>query len=676
MEKTTRDVLTFITQALIVLAVVFTPSAYGQSLPGSTSQDQEHAAATLKSAVKEIVPGKPFKMILLLTMQPGWHTYYKEPGDAGMPTKINWLLPDQFRASEIVWPEPEKFNDAGIITYGYENQAELTTTIYPPANLSESKNVTIKADVKWLVCKDLCVPGQASLTITLPVAVSKSMIKGQIPISTDTTSDTQLISTTNKEADKDSTTSKKNFNKLDNLAYTANKAVHAAPVTAFVSILDRNLHTGGLSTTSSGLPMYLLLAFVGGFILNFMPCVLPVISIKLVSFIEEANSDPKHVFAQGMTFALGILSSFMLLAAFVIVLKSLGHDVGWGFQFQHPGFLVAMASLVLAFSLSLFGLFHIHAPLPQTGLTELAGEEGFVGTFFKGVLATVLSTPCTAPFLGTALGFAFTQNAGIILLIFFTVGLGLASPYIVLTANPKLMPHLPKPGAWMETLKEFMGFLLLATVLWLVWVLGQQVGANAMLFTLCFLLNVSFACWMIGRLVDLTTPATKKYCIWALAFSFVAISYYYLIASTPGIGKPIKTNPQQVISSQENRDGSKLDWQPFSVELLDNYLSLHKTVFLDFTADWCLNCKANEKAVLDSKPVIEKLKSLNAVTIKADWTKQNPTITKLLKKFGRSGVPLYVIFPADKPDNPIVLPEIITPSIVLHKLDQAGPSKT
>jgi thiol:disulfide interchange protein DsbD len=235
------------------------------------------------------------------------------------------------------------------------------------------------------------------------------------------------------------------------------------------------------------------------------------------------------------------------------------------------------------------------------------------------------------------------------------------------------MPHLPKPGAWMEKLKEFMGFLLLATVLWLVWVLGQQVGTTGMISTLCFLLSVSFSCWLIGRCVDLNTPAARKYFTWAIAAIFVGASYYYFIACAQGIGRPLKQSSD--IAAPQAASSSGLSWQPFSIDALDKQLSAHKTVFLDFTADWCLNCKANEKAVLDSAQVVAKLKALNVITMKADWTKQNPTITKLLKKFGRSGVPLYVIFPADKADDPIVLPEIVTPSIVLNGLDKAGPSK-
>ncbi len=309
-------------------------------------------------------------------------------------------------------------------------------------------------------------------------------------------------------------------------------------------------------------------------------------------------------------------------------------------------------------------------------MNELANKEGYVGTFFKGVLATVLSTPCSAPFLGPALGFAFTQSKLNVVLIFFMIGLGMAAPYLLLSLKPDWIRFIPKPGVWMEKLKESFGFILLATVVWLLYVLGSESGIEAVTWTSSFLVTVAFAAWLISRFTDLNSTQERKIKVWSLAAVVVLGSFYFCIATRPGIGfigdaaEGPRIQPQLTIKSITASRGSSLD-----LKKLDEYRNQGKTVLLDFTAQWCLTCKVNEQTVLSNQAVVDKLKDLKVVTMRADWTSQDATITKLLHKFNRSGVPLYVIFPGSKSDEPIVLPEVITTSLVLSDLDQAGPSK-
>jgi thiol:disulfide interchange protein len=364
----------------------------------------------------------------------------------------------------------------------------------------------------------------------------------------------------------------------------------------------------------------------------------------------------------------------MALALLVISIKAAGQSVGWGFQFQYPGFVLVMSAVILMMALSLFGMFYIN--VQATGqIDQLARQEGLKGTFFKGVLATFLSTPCSAPFLGVALGFAFSNGAEMNALIFFTIGLGMASPYLLLTINPDWMKFMPKPGDWMEKFKQSMGFLMLFTLVWLdLYVLGHQVSPDVLVWVNCWLVGLALCAWIVANFSDLTSSQSRRIKVFAsAAVCFIAFSYLCIFAQpevlaalTPGAGSANNI-------AAGNKEGAYgIVWQPFSLASLDSELNQKRTVFLDFTADWCLTCKVNEKTVIATKEVSEKLKALNAVTMKADWTRQDPEISKLLSKFNRSGVPLYVIFPGAHPDKPIILPEVITKDLVLAKLQEAS----
>ncbi|MEO8168825.1 MAG: thioredoxin family protein, partial [bacterium] len=367
------------------------------------------------------------------------------------------------------------------------------------------------------------------------------------------------------------------------------------------------------------------------------------------------------------------LVSFLSLASAVALLKAAGESVGWGFQFQEPLFVIAMSTLVFAFGLSLFGVYEITMPGLSSASSAIANTEqkkGFFGPFSEGIFATILATPCTAPILGTALGFAFAQPAYVTFLIFTATAFGMALPYLVLTMKPAWMKFLPKPGAWMVAAKQFMGFLMMATVVWLLYILGAQLGMEAVIWTSAFLLSVGVACWLIGTFATLSATRTKSSLVWIAALIIVVIGYTIFVRDITRAREILANSSTQNANGGAN--GSGLQWEPFTLETLESYLRDNRTVFIDFSAEWCLTCKVNEKTVLVDEDVVEAMKAGKIVTMRADWTNRNETIARLLAKFGRSGVPLYVVFPAGKPTEPIVLPEVITPNIVLTALKKTS----
>lgn len=627
------------------------------------AESDKHTSLRMLADVKEVVPGSTFMLGVELTMQPGWHTYYKESGDAGMPTSIEWVLPAGYKHGELLWQKPHKFDDAGIVTYGYSEKTVIAVKVTAPETIPDGEQKLV-AKVKWLECKETCIPGSGETSLVLPAGK-----KGSIPAPGDTDSFKDSGFTGNVS---DLKTEGHGTASGDNSPATVSGAGTAVPNSATGSILDQNLKVADSEGTMP-FYMYFLLAIVGGFILNFMPCVLPVIAIKIISLMEQVNDDPGRVRLQGLAFSAGILTSFLVLGCIVLAARSAGQTVGWGFQMQYPPFVIAMATIIMVFSLSLFGLFYVTVAPGQDQIDKLASKEGYTGTFFKGVLATVLSTPCTAPALGPAVGFAFSQPAITILAIFEAVGFGMSLPYLLLTINPKWLKFIPKPGVWMEKFKESMGFVLLATVVWLLGVVGAQVGASGVMSVGFFLTGVAFAVWVTARFTDLTSSSSRKAVVWSISGLIAATCLYFFVLSRPDL---MGTQAAEASSPKTAVTEAGITWLPFSIEDLDKNIAANKTILLDFTADWCLTCKVNERTVLDSAPVVEQLKALNVVTMKADWTRRDATISKLLAKFQRSGVPLYVVFPAGKGSSPIVLPEVITPSLVVDKLKEAGPSKS
>jgi thiol:disulfide interchange protein DsbD len=399
-----------------------------------------------------------------------------------------------------------------------------------------------------------------------------------------------------------------------------------------------------------------------------MPCVLPVIALKILGFVGQAKDEPRQVRKLGLIYALGVLVSFLVLAALVIGVKAAGHKAGWGMQFGNPQFLVLLTALVTLVALNLFGLFEINPGGRVMGAAgTLASKHGPAGAFFNGVLATILATPCTAPFLGAALGFAFTQAAGIIVVMFVVVGLGLASPYVILSWQPAWLKFLPKPGAWMERFKVAMGFPMLATAMWLFSLIPLHYGRRSLWLGL-FLVILALAAWIYGEFVQ--RGRTHRGLGMAAALLLFVGGYLYTVEGQLQWRSPVP-EPALAGSLKEGPDG--IDWQRWSPAAVAQARAQGRPVFVDFTADWCLTCQANKRIAIDIPSVRAKLKQTNAVALLGDYTRLPDDITTELNLFGRAGVPLILVYPKNPTEPPAVLPEVLTPAIVLNALERAAP---
>ncbi len=687
----------------IVCLSIFALAPLGQS---QTYEGKELVKAALLADTTAVVPGKPFTIGLLLRMVPGWHTYWKFPGDAGIPTELKWKLPQGWKTGEIQWPIPLKLSEPGDIQiYGYHDEVLLMQEITPPASIGDS-TVKLAADANWLVCEKICIPGNASVQIELPVSASSEPANTEVfarfrRLLPQDLPDSKTANTKWRRAGADlffTVTSEAlaNYPAADFFPIPEGDVVVGHPklesrngndVTFRIPIENGDLSSinglvvfgqrengddrtawrlagtpvasGTIALPARGVFTFLFFGFLGGIILNLMPCVLPVISLKIFGFIQHAGQSRQKILRSGIAFAGGIFAWFAGLALVLIALKAAGHDITWGgFQFTNPYFVLALSVIVLVFALNLFGVFEISLPQGVArGLLSSTSGQHEAGSFFQGLFATVLATPCTAPFLGTALGFAFAQPPLIILSMFVAIAAGMSAPYLLLCAQPAWLRFLPKPGPWMLHVKQFMGFLLLATLLFLLYVLGAQRGLEGAIWASCFLLIVSIACWMKGAFITPTASAATKRASLVLMLVLVLASGVYFIG-----GKFHSTN---IASANSQLPG---DWQPFTPERLQAELEQGRSVFVDFTAAWCLTCKFNEANVLESAVVREAFQRHAIVKLKADWTNGDPVITKLLRQFGRPGVPLYVLYPG-KFEEPIVFPELLTKSMLLEKLE-------
>jgi thiol:disulfide interchange protein DsbD len=688
------------------LAFATVPQGLGQTYHGN-----QLVKAELLADTNTIVAGKPFTAGLLLRMAPGWHTYWKFSGDAGLPTELKWKLPPGWKIGEIQWPIPLKTVDPGDIeTYGYENEVLLMQEITPPQKL-DSSSVKISAEANWLVCEKICIPGSASLQLDLPVSATAQPANGELferyrrllpqnwPQAnvataswTRTGSDLRLNITSPTLAKYPSvdffplpdegtvvghpSTQSRDQNQISlripiessgrNLSSMAGLVVFSQQPNG----VDRaawQVPTSPAVSAARPVPIrgvfsFLFFGFLGGLILNLMPCVLPVISLKIFGFVQQAGQSRQKILRSGIAFAIGIFAWFIALAVILIALKSAGRDVTWGgFQFTNAYFVLVLSVIVLVFALNLFGVFEISLPQPITsGLLSSTDRKDDIGSFFQGVFATVLATPCTAPFLGTALGFAFTQSAVIILAMFVAIAAGMSAPYLLLSAQPAWLRFLPRPGPWMVHVKQFMGFLLLATLLFLLYVLGAQRGLEGAIWASCFLLVIAVACWMKGAFVLPTASVVKRSIVLVLMLLLLLGSGIYFIGN--------KFHSAKMASADLELRGG---WQPFTPDRLQAELDQDRTVFVDFTAAWCLTCKFNEASVLESAEVRDAFERHGIVKLKADWTNGDPVITKLLAHFGRPGVPLYVLYPG-KNEEPIVFPELLSKGILLEKVESVG----
>ncbi len=678
-------------KGLSIALILFSASAFAATGEGVK-------AWMASDAPVPIQPGKPFMATILLDLQPGWHTYWQYPGDSGLPPKVTWHLPEGWTAGPIEFSVPEQHSEPGdMIIYGYEKQQLLRAMITPPMNLPKDQIFDLKASLSWLACKELCVPGSADAELRIPGPTwttdldwkSASVPKGDWPlsgkqpfsISFSGKNGTRLVSFIGESGisyefypDPADGTTVGHVTRLE----SGNATVFSVPwdgPAPFKGLLvekvsrkawwidDSNSASAAARSASTGIALGVLIAalfsgFLGGLILNLMPCVLPVISLKIFSFIAQAGESPARIFRHGLAFAAGIFAWFLGLGVLVIVLKAGGSQVTWGaFQFQNPWFVVGLSVLVFLFALNLFGVFEITLPgSAATSLDHAASGGGYGGSFFQGLFATLLATPCTAPFLGSALGFAFGQSAVVILAMFASVALGMSLPYLLLSARPGWRKWIPKPGIWMERFKQFMGFPLLATNIWLLVVLQAQQGSDASFSLLALLLLFGFAAWVYGAIRGSSNRL------------FVTVILLLTVLLCVGLEvllpKMRKTLPGA--DAAGSRDG--ITWVPFSSAALDALREDGKPVFLDFTASWCLTCQFNERTAINVPAVRKILKEKGITAMKGDWTNSDPAITAALKSFGRVGVPLAVYYPPGKGGEPVVLPELLTENIVLEAI--------
>jgi thiol:disulfide interchange protein DsbD len=664
-----------------------------------------HTEASLLLGAETARPGDTVMAGVHLHMETGWHTYWKNSGAAGFPTKIEWQLPAGITAGEIQWPLPEKTPDGELTTYIYQGDAVLLVPLKLAADLKPGA-LELKAKVSWLECKEVCIPGKGDVQATLNVGTETKVSldaaflkswKEKLPQSGETLSARALWE---KSASGNTRPLIVEFGWLDSglqipmdrpdfLPYASDK-FEVQPTTeklpsesgkirlrkvvkkfegdwpkeiSGVIVTEASGARSGFEvklpinpTTATGtadatskksLLLMLLYAFIGGLILNVMPCVLPVIALKILGFVQQSKQAPQRVFRLGLIYALGVVASFLVLAGVIIGVQQAGGSASWGMQLQNPQFTLFLTVLVTLVALNLFGVFEVTlSGGAMNAADKLAGRHGDAGAFFNGVLATALATPCTAPFLAPALGFAFTQPPVIIVTMFVAVALGLASPYIVLSWRPQWLKFLPKPGAWMEKFKVAMGFPMLATAMWLFSFNARRFGADGPLRIGLCLIAIGLAAWVWGQFVQ---RGRKGRVLAALISLLLLIGgcAWALTHDAPG-------------------------WQKWNPESVAKARAEGHPVLVDFTADWCWTCKVNKRVALDVAEVQAKLKEINAVTLVGDNTDEDPAIVAELKKFERAGVPLVLVYPRDASRPPVVLPALLTSGIVLNALDEAA----
>ncbi len=754
------------------------PAVAGEGDPAVVKQPR--ATARLVTDRATITPGEAIAVGVAFDLEPGWHIYWKDPGDTGQPTEITFGAPDGFDFGEIQWPAPHIFTSPAGTDYGYEGKVLLFTEVGVPEGLTEGETVSLTADTEWLVCKETCIPGKARLRLdrrvqttahganapTTPDAPAFRAARADLPVAVPEWLEVQQIVSrsavrpgepfevvlalraTDGAALSDLSVALAAAPGLrvvrTSLGEAAPKSLAGAELVriqarsgseagktgdAFDAVLgvtrDGQPHRvalrvpvprapAGAQTLPTESPLFaaapaplakpapppeptpavatppapspaepsfalmLLFAFIGGLILNVMPCVLPVLSIKVLGLVQQAGDDRRTMMNHGLAYTAGILLSFGALAAAIVALQAAGRFSGWGFQFQSPAFVAALGAVVFAFGLSLFGVFELSMP-GSSKLSQIAGRRhGLSSSLLNGVFATVLATPCTAPFLSPALAFALSQPPVTLVTMLLTVGFGLAFPFLLLAVFPSWSRWLPKPGPWMETFKKAMGFLLVATTLWLVNILARQVSVDALIGYLVFLTAVSLASWIYGHWGSPIRAAGTRWSASLVAAAVIGASAATFISTErprPAVAGPAEPTALASAAGVAWPDPDEIPWRDFFAVDVEAAATGGQTVFIDFTAEWCVTCKANEKTVIDTDPVRAVLRDLGVVPVKADWTSEDDRITAWLQRFKRPGVPMYVILPAGRPQDPILLPELLTESSLVEGLRKAGPSQ-
>ncbi len=680
---------------------------------------RRHVEVDLLAEKSAVEPGKTLTVAVRERIDSGWHTYWINPGDSGEPTSIEWNLPAGFSAGAIQWPLPHVIPVGPLAEYGYDDEVVLLTEIQVPEKI-DGDSVTLGAKVSYLVCREICIPEETHVQLTLPVAsagtASPSAFAGEIgkvrsalpvplpgtasysvnrakgslrlTVSTDEkilqgvkdarffpltwgtvsnpTPQPMKISGGQLTLDLKQGDTKETPEKLEGLlvltkggkrtGYTVS-ASRGKDSAAAGSLFDPAGEPGvGSSAVGpaaaaggvSGVGLAVLFAFLGGAILNLMPCVFPVLALKALAFAKKAEHG--H-WQQGIAYLGGVLASFGAIATFIIAFRESSTALGWGFQFQSPAFVLGLAILFFVMGLSLSGVVSFGAGMMSIG-DSLSRRPGNAGYFFTGMLAAIAATPCTAPFMGAAIGYAMTQPPYILTAIMLGLGLGFAAPVVLLSISPALQHILPKPGVWMVTLKQVLAFPLYATAAWLVWVLSIQAGSDGVMAAALAVVGMGFAAWLAHK----------------TAFSSFAVK---LIAPALAVATLAVTLPMAEIAATVNAatgmESSALAEEPFTKARLDELRAEGRPVFVNLTAAWCITCKVNERVALKTSAVMQAFRSGDITYLKGDWTRANPEISDLLTRFGRAGVPLYLFYPG-RGEEPRILPQILTSGLVIDEI--------
>jgi thiol:disulfide interchange protein DsbD len=672
-----------------------------------------HVKAELVAQTKGVAPGQTTYVALHQAIEPGWHTYWRNPGDSGQETTIKWTLPAGWKAGDFVWPLPKKLPVGPLVNYGYEDDVLLPVPVTAPADARPGQSVTLTGAAAFLVCKEICVPEDATLSIKLPVtagpapadpawgpkiaaalaaapkpaglaAVFEKRPTGvALAVTGPSLKDAHDVYFYPFQSDRIDHAKPQGVDRGKDgltLTLTAGPAFQAGPPpTTLGGVLavdgkgyEISAQPGtpppgaaGLGppapkaaagSTSLGLIGAAVFAFLGGLILNLMPCVFPILAMKAASLAAHGGREAAEARKHGLAFGAGAVATFLVLAGVLIGLKAAGQAIGWGFQLQSPPVVAVLALLMLAVALNLSGVFEVGASLQGVG-GGLATRGGLAGDVFTGALAVVVAAPCTAPFMGASVGWALTQPPAAALLVFAALGLGFALPLVLITFWPGLIARLPRPGAWMDAFRKALAFPMYGAAAWLVWVLTLQAGASALARILAAGIVLALGAWLTGASQRRASRGLGAAGV-ALAAGAVALVIGLDVSDTAPTGGS-KASAAEAAS------------EPYSPDRLAALRAEHRPVFVNYTAAWCVSCQVNDKVVISTRPVVEAMKVHGVAYLKADWTKRDPVIAAELARYGRAGVPLYLVYGADG-GEPQVLPAILTEGVVLKALETAS----
>lgn len=652
-------------------------------------QQAKHLKAELVSEYQQVMPGQQLWLALHFIPDEHWHTYWQNPGDSGLATSINWQLPDGVTVGDIQWPTPQAFSIPPLMNYGFEGPTVLLSQLTVPADF-RGDQLSIRARADWLVCEEICIPADAEFALTLPVGQAAVLSDSATAVIASGNSKLPIPLTVSGSFDLAGGSFSAAIRGLPDVDFqqffvAATELVdHAAAQQLLFSegewLLRQNLNTYFTSapehfelvmvssngqgyslsltladgtaempaTTSQGLWLVLLMAAAGGLILNLMPCVFPVLSLKALSIAANSGQRAEQR-RDALWYTLGVVLSFVSLALLLLGLRAAGSAVGWGFQLQSPWLVALLAYLLFALGLSLSGVVQFGLGLMSAG-SGLTQSKGAKGSFFTGVLAVVVASPCTAPFMGGALGYAVTQPPLLALLVFVALGLGMALPFLLLAYLPALAQALPKPGAWMDTLKQLLAFPLYLSAVWLVWVFGRQAGIDAVAVLLCGMVAIAAACWLYGSW-QFSRAGWSRPLVAALLL-LLSVAVLRLV--------PDSTAPATAAADAH--------WQAWSPDKLAQLRQSGKPVLVNMTADWCITCLVNERVALNTDSSKAALALYDVTYLKGDWTRRDAEITAYLHQYQRDGVPLYVLYwPGQTPE---VLPQILTPDTLRQTLER------